>query len=196
MSIPWCVPMVSPTTIQRAMRADARRNYEQILSVAREAFAEGGPDASLEEIARRAGVGVGTLYRHFPTRFALQEAVLRDGIDDLTAKAEELRDSPSPGDALAHWLHAQLINDSRNHGLGAAVVASMPEWNSSGSCQRMTASAAALLARAQEAGEIRSDIDAPSLLHLVHGIALAHQHAPDTVQAEKLLAIMLDGLRP
>jgi AcrR family transcriptional regulator len=188
--------MLSSTTTQRPMRADARRNYEQILTVAREAFAEDGPDASLEEIARRAGVGVGTLSRHFPTRFALQEAVLRDGIDELTAKADELLDSPSPGEALAQWLRAQLLNDSRNHGLGAAVVASMPEWNNSGSCQRMTASAAELLARAQAAGEVRSDIDALSLLHLVHGIALAHQHAPDTVQAEKLLAIMLDGLRP
>jgi AcrR family transcriptional regulator len=188
--------MVTSITIQRPMRADARRNYEQILSVAKEVFAEDGPDASLEEIARRAGVGVGTLYRHFPTRFALQEAVLRDGIDELTAKADEFVDSPSPGDALTQWLQAQLVNDSRNHGLGAAVVASNPEWNSSGSCQRMNASAAALLNRAQAAGEIRTDIDAPSLLHLVHGIALAHQHAPDTVQAEKLLAIMVDGLRP
>jgi AcrR family transcriptional regulator len=188
--------MVSSTTLQRPMRADARRNYEQILSVAREAFAAHGPDASLDEIARRAGVGVGTLYRHFPTRFALQEAVLRDGIDELTVKADELRDSPSPGDALAQWLREQLAHDARNHGLGSAIVASMPEWNSSDSCQRMTAAAAELLARAQDAREIRSDIDAPSLLHLVHGIALAHQHAPDTVQAEKLLSIMLDGLRP
>src|ERR1700729_4527354 len=91
----------------RPMRADARRNYDRLLSAAAAAFAEhGADDASLEEIARRAGVGIGTLYRHFPTRQALLEAVYRDQVDGMRAKADELLASDSPSGALAEWLHA------------------------------------------------------------------------------------------
>src|SRR5688572_26237650 len=97
------VTTAQPTTTQRPMRADARRNYEHILAVAKDTFAELGPDASLDEIARRAGVGVGTLYRHFPNRLALQEAAVRDRTYAMAALAQELLESPSPGDALAEW---------------------------------------------------------------------------------------------
>src|SRR3954452_2753784 len=93
-------------TESRPMRADARRNVERLLAVAKETFAERGADAPLEEIARRAGVGIGTLYRHFPTREALLEALLRDSFEPLRAEADRLLTSPSPGDALDAWLRA------------------------------------------------------------------------------------------
>src|SRR5216683_1164509 len=93
----------------RGMRADARRNYERLLSAAAAAFAtRGADDVSLEEIARRAGVGIGTLYRHFPTRQALLEAVYRDQVEALRARADELAEAESPGDALAEWLRAMV----------------------------------------------------------------------------------------
>src|SRR6266852_1321868 len=89
----------------RQMRADAQRNYTRLLDAATAAFLEhGADDVSLEEIARRAGVGIGTLYRHFPTRQALLEAVYRDQAEALHARALELLSSPSPGEALATWL--------------------------------------------------------------------------------------------
>src|SRR6266702_4679594 len=92
---------------RRPMRADARRNYQALLSAANAAFIEqGADDASLEEIARRAGVGIGTLYRHFPTRQALLEAVYRDQVEVMSARAEELLADAPPGEALVAWLRA------------------------------------------------------------------------------------------
>src|SRR5687767_10922940 len=177
-----------PLAAPRPMRADARRNYELILGVARDAFAAHGPDASLDEIAKRAGVGVGTLYRHFPTRLALQEAVVREHAEALAALAEELLASPSPGEALATWLRAELADSAKYHGLGAAMMNGLPaeEAARSPACRSMNASAAALLARAQAAGVVRPDIDGPALLRLVHAIAVANEGAADgAVQAER-----------
>jgi AcrR family transcriptional regulator len=183
----------------RPMRADARRNYEQLLRVARDVFTAHGPDASLEEIARRAGVGVGTLYRHFPTRRDLYEAVIRDHAEALAVLADELRDSPSPGEALATWLRAELVHSAKFGGLGAAVMNSLTdeETTLSEACRSMHASAAAMLTRAQEAGVVRSDVDASSLLRLVNAIAVANEHVADgAAKADHLLSIVLDGLRP
>jgi AcrR family transcriptional regulator len=86
------------------MRADARRNHERLLAEARAAFAAHGTDASLEDVARRAGVGIGTLYRHFPTRHALLSAVFEDAVSDLLARSRELLDAPEPCTALVTWL--------------------------------------------------------------------------------------------
>lgn len=181
---------------QPQMRADARRNYERLLAVARDAFAEQGPDASLDEIARRAEVGIGTLYRHFPTRLALQEAVVRDQNEASRAQAVALFDAPSPGEALATWLRSELGRLAIYHGLGAAVINSALDGEPSASCVALTAAAEALLLRAQQAGEIRSDVDIATLLRLNSAIATATEQACDGgVQAERLLAIMLDGLR-
>src|ERR1700691_553126 len=90
---------------QAPMRSDARRNRERLLTAATAAFAETGADAPLEDIARRAGVGIGTLYRHFPTRLALQEGVFRNQVDAVCARGRELVCDPAPGDAFAAWLH-------------------------------------------------------------------------------------------
>src|SRR5260370_38546027 len=108
----------------RAMRADAQRNYERLLSAAMAAFTEhGADDASLEEIARRAGVGIGTLYRHFPTRQALLEAVYRAQADALRARAGELVGSDAPGEALAAWRRALVAFSSTKHSLTSALLA-------------------------------------------------------------------------
>jgi AcrR family transcriptional regulator len=187
-----------PTLAQHPMRADARRNYDRLLTAAQTAFAEHGPDASLDDIARRAGVGIGTLYRHFPTRLALQEAVVRDSNEASRVEAEALLASPSPGDALATWLRSELGRMAVYRGLGAAVMNSAldGEAGSSPSCQALTAAAAALLARAQQTGAVRPDVDIASLLRLVNAIALATDRAPHgTAQADQLLSLVLDGLR-
>jgi AcrR family transcriptional regulator len=192
---------VTSTSTKRQLRADARRNYDRLLAAARDAFAEHGPNASLDDIAQRAGVGSGTLYRHFPTRFALQEAVIRERLETMRAKAEELLLSPSPDDALGEWLRLKLAYAATDRGLGATVEAVMLDRgtsiHASPACISMLESAARLLARAQEAGAIRTDIDITTLLRLVNAISITSERAPDrSAQAEQLLSIMLDGLRP
>jgi AcrR family transcriptional regulator len=182
----------------RPRRADARRNAERILAQAREVFAESGPDASLEEIARRAGVGIGTLYRHFPTRRALVEAVLSDQVDALRAQADALLDSPSPGDALAMWLHAQMQNSMSCRGLaGSAMIAMLDDADEMPRvCDAMREAGAALLARAQHAGEVRRDADIDDLLRMVNAIGLATEDAADAdARADRLLTLLIDGVR-
>jgi AcrR family transcriptional regulator len=188
-----------PDTV-RPMRADARRNYERLLSAALAAFAEhGADDASLEEIARRAGVGIGTLYRHFPTRQALLEAVYRDQVEALRARADELRESDSPADALAAWLRALVAFSSTKHSLTTALLETLDKDSDLlSACSTVICGAAdTLLARAQQAGVVRADADARDLIRLVHAVNLATQRAPtDPGQTDRLLGLILDGLRP
>jgi AcrR family transcriptional regulator len=186
----------TPTLLQSPMRADARRNYERLLAAARDTFAEQGPDASLDEIAKRAGVGIGTLYRHFPTRLAMQEAVVRDQNEVSRAQAVALLGEPAAGEALATWLRAELGRLAIYHGLGAAVIKSALDGAPTASCADLTAAAGALLKRAQQTGEVRLGIDIATLLRLNSAIATATEQSGDGgAQAERLLAIMLDGLR-
>jgi AcrR family transcriptional regulator len=182
------------------MRADAQRNYARLLDAASAAFLEhGADDVSLEEIARRAGVGIGTLYRHFPTRQALLEAVYRDQVELLEARAEELLKAESPGDALADWLRALMKFSSTKHSLTSALLATLGKdselLSSSGAAIRGAADA--LLARAQEAGVVRPDAGSGDVIRLVHAVNIATQRGPaDPGQADRLLALILDGLRP
>ncbi len=115
-------PAPAPASAQRPMRADARRNYERLVATATAAFAERGAEASLDDIARRAGVGSGTLYRHFPTRQALLEAVYRDQVEELCSQARELLASPSPGDAFATWLRAMASYMTTKRGLSSLMT--------------------------------------------------------------------------
>jgi AcrR family transcriptional regulator len=183
----------------RPMRADAQRNYERLLSAAVAVFAErGADDASLEEIARRAGVGIGTLYRHFPTRQALLEAVYQDQVEGVRAKADELLRSESPADALADWLRALASFSSTKQSLTSALLATLGKDSELlSSCSAVIYGAAEkLLARAQEAGVVRPDADAKDLIRLVHAVNLAAQHAPtDPGQRDRLIGLVLDGLR-
>jgi len=155
------------------MRADAKRNYDQLLAVARDLLAKGGADASLRDIARRASVGLGTLYRHFPTREALLEALLRTSFDELTVRAGELETSSSADEALVSWLR-ELIAVAHNYG-GAikSMVAAIEDETSAlhASCVTMKASGTRLLARAQAKGTARNDIDGADLFALVGALA-------------------------
>ena len=184
----------------RPMRADARRNYERLLSAALAAFAEhGADDASLEEIARRAGVGIGTLYRHFPTRQALLEAVYRDQVEALRARADELRESDAPADALAAWLRALVSFSSTKHSLTTALLETLDKDSDLlSACSTVICGAAdTLLTRAQQAGVVRADADARDLIRLVHAVNIASQRGPtDPGQTDRLLGLILDGLRP
>jgi AcrR family transcriptional regulator len=183
----------------RPMRADAQRNYARLLDAASAAFVEhGADDVSLEEIARRAGVGIGTLYRHFPTRQALLEAVYRDQVESLNARAEQLREAESPGDALADWMRALVRFSSTKRSMTSALLATLGTDSAllSSCAQVICGAAESLLARAQQAGVVRPDADARDLIRLVHAVNIATEKAPDPGQADRMLALILDGLRP
>jgi AcrR family transcriptional regulator len=183
------------------MRADARRNRQRLLAAALAAFTEhGADDASLDEIARRAGVGIGTLYRHFPTRQALLEAVYRDQVEELCASAgDHSAAAATPAQALADWLRALTAFGATKRNLTSSLT-SGPDGKRSEvamSCSAMVREAVAgLLAEAQRSGEIRPDVDATDLLRLSHALALAGE-LPSTHadQSERLMRVLLDGLR-
>jgi AcrR family transcriptional regulator len=187
------------TSGQRTMRADAQRNYQRLLSAASATFAEhSADDASLEEIARRAGVGIGTLYRHFPNRQALLEAVYADQVNALRGRAEELSQAADADEALAEWLRALIGFSRTKRSLTSALLATLDKDSELlTSCSRLLReSAATLLGRAQQAGAMRADADAKDLLRLVHAISMAVEREPaDAGQADRLLGLVLDGLR-
>jgi AcrR family transcriptional regulator len=179
----------------RSLRADARRNRERLIEVGRDAFAEHGADAPMDDIARRAGVGAGTLYRHFPTRDALLLAVYRSDIETIAGRARVLGDELPPMDALTAWLREQLDYISHRHGVGAAIKKMLAsETETLDYCRdTMRAAIRGLLERAQRAGQVRPDADPVTVLRLVHAVGLASETAPE--QAELMLGIVVDGLR-
>ncbi len=183
----------------RGMRADAQRNYLKLLTAAAEAFAEHGTDdVSLEEIARRAGVGIGTLYRHFPTRHALLEAVYRDQVEALRARADELLETKPPAEALATWLRDLLDFGRTKRMLTSALLTTVTRDSEvmTSSSGIVRGAATDILAGAQDAGVVRADADAGDLMKLVHAISMTTEWAgEDNEQADRLLALVLDGLR-
>jgi AcrR family transcriptional regulator len=185
--------------VRRPRRADARRNYDRLLDVARDAVAEHGAEASLDDIARKAGVGSATLYRHFPTRAELLEAVFYEHVEGIYLRAQELLDSPTPGAALGEWLRAVLEHSIRNRGLAASLRSALEEAGGgtlSWCHGAMRAAAGSLLTRAQAAGEIRADVAVTDLLRLINGLALANVEHPDgEVSAQRMLGFVLDGFR-
>ncbi|MFJ9054785.1 MULTISPECIES: TetR/AcrR family transcriptional regulator [unclassified Streptomyces] len=178
---------------RRPRRTDARLNRERLIATAQEVFAEAGPEASLNEVARRAGVGPGTLYRHFPNRSALLTAVLRDRIETLCELAETLSSSESADGALTQWLRAFLVHARANQGLGGALL--VEESGALGlDCHRLILDTAAdLLAQAQRRGTARADLTADDLVQLVVGIALSTARGHDAQQPDRLLALVLDA---
>jgi AcrR family transcriptional regulator len=187
----------SVVPMARRPRADAQRNSARVLEAARTVFAEHGPDASLEEIARRAGVGIGTLYRHYPTRQVLVSAVFQADIESAQARADELLRADDALEAFSTWLHEQLVNAGSCRALGASVmIASLDDAMELPSpCAALREGGAALLARAQAAGRARSDTTIDDLLRMVGAIALATEDATDPAQPERLLGLVLDALR-
>ncbi len=185
----------TPSPPDAPRRADARRNRERLLAAATAAFAEQGADAPLEDIARRAGVGIGTLYRHFPTRLALQEGVFRSQVETVCGRGRELGESPSPGEAFADWLRVLAGFLATKRGLSHALISSLGKDSELiSSCgQVMRATAEQLLSRAQQAGEVRDDLTAMDVMRLMHGIGVAVEHTPG--EADRMLSLMLDGMR-
>ncbi|GAA0255492.1 TetR/AcrR family transcriptional regulator [Saccharothrix mutabilis subsp. mutabilis] len=181
------------------MRADARRNYEQLVEQAKVAFAEHGVDAPLDAIARRAGVTSGTLYRHFPTRLDLVEAVLADRTADLVGLGHHLLTAADPVEALTTWLRAALTHGLTYRGLSATMLNltldrrhdPVSPWHAA-----LFDVCAALLARAADAGAITAGATATDVLKMISAIAWATQDSPDsTTQADRLLTLFLTGLR-
>jgi AcrR family transcriptional regulator len=179
----------------RPMRADARRNYDRLVTAAREELAERGNEAGIEDIARRAGLGIGTLYRHFPRRIDLIEAVYSTDIDTLVAAADAAVALPDAFEGLETWLRAfvryaeskrVLLNElheafERDPGLRVAIR------------ERLVGAAEKVLDRARSAGAVRSDLSADDLLQLVGGMCMSSTAAAG--QPERLLSFVLAGIR-
>ena len=182
------------TLLTRPRRADARRNYEKVLAAARDAFAAGGSATSLEEIARQAGVGIGTLYRHFPCRQALLEAVYAEEVESLCRSAGDFADL-EPWDALVAWLHGFVGYMATKQALAAELLDYMERDSPlfTGCRSAMYTAGEPLLRRAQESGVVRADANLPDVIQMVAGIAKIQTGDPG--QIERILDIALDGLR-
>jgi AcrR family transcriptional regulator len=164
------------TEIVRKPRADAVRNRERVLEAAKAVFSAGGSEASLEAVARQAGVGIGTLYRHFPTREALFEAVYRREVEQLGDLAEQLQCAPEPVEALRRWMRANVEFVATKKGMisALALVAHGSTELYAYSFDRLTKAIGTLLARAVAAGEIRGDISAEDVLRALIGMCYMH----------------------
>jgi AcrR family transcriptional regulator len=183
------------TLATRPKRADARRNYEKVLAAAREAFAERGESMSLEEIARRAGVGIGTLYRNFPNRQALLEALYVDEVEEICRVAAELGDSDDPWEALSNWFERFIGYIATKRALASELSNYLdPDAPLFTGCRALLFSAGEpLLMRAQQAGVVRPDVSIGDVIQMVVGIAKIPTSEPG--QAEHIVRIALDGLR-
>lgn len=180
--------------LKRPKRADALRNYEKVLAAARTAFAEGGEATSLEEIARRAEVGIGTLYRNFPNRQALLEAVYVDEVEQICRAAAEFSDA-EPWDALNGWIGRLVDYIGTKMALAGELLNYMDrDAELFATCRTSLWSAGEpLLVRAQEAGVVRPDVTIGELISLVVGIVKIP--AADPEHSRRILRVALDGLR-
>ena len=178
-------------------RADAQRNHEQVLAAAQAAFAEHGKDASLRDVARRAGVGIGTLYRHFPTREALLGALLRERFDSLSGYARSLAGTDDTRAALLDWLTRLAHGSTTYRGLPESVLSALRDKESSlhAACETMRTAGRELLRRAQRAGTVRAGVTIEDLLALAAGIAWASEQSPrPEATIERLLGYLADGI--
>jgi AcrR family transcriptional regulator len=181
----------------RAPRADACRNRDQLLHVASAAFARDGIDASLERIAKDAGVGIGTLYRHFPNRDALMEAVYRHNLDQLIADADELAATKPPVEALEEFMQRFVAYVATKKGLAShlktVVTADSDLFTSSH--ERMTATLSRLVQAAVESGGIRNDVDAADLLRALAGVCMTSDMTQSQDQPCRISRLLMDGMR-
>jgi AcrR family transcriptional regulator len=175
----------------RSMRADARRNRDKLLVAATELFAEAGAGVSLDAVARRAGVGIGTLYRHFPTREALVEAAYRNEVEQLCAAGDELLRAHPPDIALAKWMDRFVDYVVAKRGLASALGSPMP----TDARTRIERAAATLLGAGVAAGSIRADVDADDVLRAMSAIWPPNDDERWEQQARRLLGLLMDGLR-
>jgi AcrR family transcriptional regulator len=184
--------------IARKPRADAQRNRERLIEAAKAAFADAGADVSLEQIARRAGVGIGTLYRHFPTRDAVVEAVYRREVAQLAASAERLSATLPAGEALRQWMRVfvdyiatkKLIAEALS-----AIVGGVTELYAASGVQ-ITDAMTLLVSRAAAEGDIRADADPADLLRALVGFTYGATGPGWQASALRLIDLLMDGLRP
>jgi AcrR family transcriptional regulator len=183
----------------KPLRADARRNRARVLDAARTAFAAEGSSVPLDEIARRAGVGAGTVYRHFPTKEALFEAVVHDRLRQLAEAGRALNDAcADPGEALFRFIDGLITEAAPKRDLidaldsaGVDVTAAL-----AGVVGELRAATGRLLARAQHAGAVRADIDLTDLMALLSGTIQATQRRPgQRIDPGRAIAVLCDGLR-
>lgn len=181
-------------------RADARRNYSRILAVAEREVAVHGAGASLEQIARTAGVGSATVRRHFPTRRALLEAVSRERVEALRVRAEELTGRGDSRAALLEWLGDVVVYSVATRGLAAALAydgAPADPVHENSCSATLEAAAAPLLRRAVQDGTFAADVTVGDLITLIVGIVLATEHHPDpAARADRLFRMAVAGLSP
>jgi AcrR family transcriptional regulator len=189
------VETTTTNLLTRPKRADARRNYDKVLAAAREAFAEGGESTALEEIARRAGVGIGTLYRNFPNRQALLETLYLEEVEGICRMAEEQRESADPWEALTSWFERFIGYIATKQALAAELTNYLDRDAQLFKSSRAALWAAGepLLTRAQEAGVVRPDAEIGDVMHMVMGIAKIPSADPS--QTTHIVRIALDGLR-
>jgi AcrR family transcriptional regulator len=189
-------PGAAPGIAQRALRADARRNVAALLEAAKAVFATAGVDAPAKEIAELAGVGVGTLYRHFPQRSDLVKAVFQHGVDACADAAPALAAANQPGAALRMWLHRYTEFLATKRGLAAALHSGDPAYGALPGyfMQRLEPALASLLEAAIASGEIRAGTSARDLLHAVANLCMP---VPDEGPAysQRMVALLIDGLR-
>jgi AcrR family transcriptional regulator len=180
----------------RKPRADAARNRERVLEAAKVVFSAGGAEASLEAVARAAGVGIGTLYRHFPTREALFEAVYRREVQHLADLAEQLKQE-APIDALRHWMHSNVKFVATKKGMSAALALAAHKNSElfSHSFDRLTQAVGGLLDRAIATREIRDDITPEDLLRALVGMCYMHDQPGWQTSVLRLVDVFIDGLR-
>jgi AcrR family transcriptional regulator len=181
-------------TPRRPLRADARKNYDKLIAAAREVFAEQGTSASLEEIARRAGVGIATLYRRFPTRQDLLEAVYLEEVEGISNSAADFADL-EPWAALSGWLRRYVGFAATKRALAEELLAYIDRdsemFKTCGGV--ITTAGEPLLERAQQAGVVRADTSFGDVVRMVSGIAALRATEPE--QIERILDVALDGLR-
>ncbi|WP_173009878.1 TetR/AcrR family transcriptional regulator [Mycolicibacterium sp. P9-64] len=177
------------------LRADARSNYEALLAAADELFTTDGPDASLDKIARRAGVGNATLYRHFPDRRDLLVAICVGDVRALCTLGDELLAEPDASHALTRWLRAYIDHVSAKNGLAAAFATGRRDDSELvAACQAAVgAIGTSLLRRAQDSGAVRNDVTLPHVVTLVNAIAMATENS-SADEADRMLAIVLAGI--
>ncbi len=177
------------------MRADARRNRGKILAAAKAVVATSGAEASLEEIARRAGVGSATLHRHFESRAALLAAVFDDRINALCDRADELAGQADADTALVTWLRELVAHAAATRGLAAALMEVSRAGRHMNPHQRIRKAGRLLLTRAQRDGSVDADVDVDDVLHLANGVALAAESMADTIRgSDTLMALVINGL--
>jgi AcrR family transcriptional regulator len=181
----------------RKPRADSLRNREKLLAAAHDVFSTGGPDASLEKVAKTAGVGIGTLYRHFPTREAMFQAVYKHEVDQLVALAGKLSNEAPPLAALRQWLHAQIGMVATKKGMVAALAPAAGSSDAlyADSSARMLAAIGTLMAAAIEAGEIRDDLAPEDVMRALLGMCYTREQAGWQDKVIRLMDVFLDGLR-